>query len=615
MFESITHTIKQSEPLLLFLSTHQENKEEPLRCFSNPHAIVTTTRYDQVCCKLEELDRWIQAGYWVAGFMSYEAGYVFDDFNFAKPDIFLPLMWFGVFDKPLTIPYTPPKTLQWLDDCAKTYPYQLTNFTDNLSEDEYIHAITEIKRYLSQGDIYQANFTFRHHFNLSGSPFGLFCNLHQSQAVGYGAYISLPDHAIISFSPELFFKSNGREIIVKPMKGTAQRGLWYKQDIAMQRQLRSCKKNQAENVMIVDLLRNDLGKICKNGSILTSRIFETVRYETLFQMISTVNGTLRENCQYSDIFRHIFPSGSVTGAPKIRAMEIIRELETSPRGIYTGSIGYISPNGTAQFNVAIRTVHVDKKTGAATLGIGSGIVADSDPIGEYNECFLKSSFITKPHKKFSIIETMLWENNEIFLERYHWNRLKKSAEYFGFHYDKNELIDRLNKEIALFDLLSRYKIRLLLDKFGNIKIESTQIKVPQKLYNNLVTISKSNTNTGNKFLYHKTTIRDLYTSEHQSCRQEGFYDVIFMNEHGHITEGAISNIVIKKNGKYITPPVSAGLLNGTYRQFFIDTHQKNVLEQNITLDDLLHADVLYLTNSVAGMVEVILQHQKQIVCD
>ncbi len=615
MLESITHTIAHNEPVLLFLSTHEENSNEPLLCFSNPHAVVTTTSYDQIFSKLEELDRWVNAGYWVAGFISYEAGYAFEKFRFTKPEISLPLIWFGVFDKPLSVPYNPPQTLQWLDDCAKTYPYQLSDFSDNLSKDEYIQAITKIKNYLSEGDIYQANFTFRHYFNLSGSAFGLFCNLQQSQNVGYGAYISLPEHSIISLSPELFFKTNGREITVKPMKGTSQRGLWYKQDIALKRKLSTCRKNQAENVMIVDLLRNDLGKICESGSIIPSKIFETVRYETLFQMISTVDGTLRKDCQYSDIFRHIFPSGSVIGAPKIRAMEIIRELEKAPRGIYTGSIGYISPDGNAQFNVAIRTIHVDKQNSNATLGIGSGIVADSEPIEEYKECFLKSSFITKPQEKFSIIETMLWENDEIFLEQYHWNRLEQSAEYFGFHYDKNELLDKLNQATADFDRLSRYKIRLLIDKFNNIKIESIKIKVNQELDNKILTISKIKTTTKNRFLYHKTTIRDLYTTEHQSCRQEGFYDVIFMNEHGHITEGAISNVFIKKDGRYITPPVSSGLLNGTYRQFFIDTHPENVSEQNITLDDLFHADVLYLTNSVAGMVEVTLLHQKQTICD
>ncbi len=609
MFKRIDDIIETSETVLLFISTYGENQGNPLFCFFNPRTIITTNIYEEIDRKISEIDAWVQAGCWVAGFITYEAGYSFENFYFKKPDLSLPLLWFGVFDKPISIENRLIPTLNWLKNCADTYTYTLTDKVSGITEDQYITAVDKIKSYISQGDIYQANFTFHRYFSFTGSPFGLFCDLHNYQKVGYSAYISLPEHTLVSMSPELFFEIQDGAITVKPMKGTIKRGLWPEQDLLMRKKLLNSAKNRAENIMIVDLLRNDLGKFCKTGSITPSKIFEILRYETLFQMISTISAELPEEYRHSDIFKKMFPSGSVTGAPKIRAMEIIRELEAEPRGIYTGSIGYISPNGHSQFNVAIRTLQIDRNTGKTAMGIGSGIVADSNPKQEYEECLLKSYFLKNRPANFSLIETMLWENGSIFLEKYHLRRLSMSADHFGFQYDERNVITSLNELTSKFEESHRYKIRLLMDKYGVIKLEKIKLKVIPEFEERYIKLSHNKTCSDNIYLYHKTTLRDLYTAEHQSCRQHGFYDVIFMNEHGHITEGTISNLFIKNEDCYFTAPVESGLLNGTFRQFFIDSHPETVYEKIIKFDDLIHADAIYLTNAVAGMVEVKLIRQ------
>ena len=603
-FAELELIINKKEAMLLFLSTYEQHNHMDNLFFYDPVEILSTQDSSQVNNILDQVDKKVKEGFWAAGYISYEAGYSFEDKLNERRKYPFPLVWFGIFRKPFFLDYSRKEILKWMDSISKKSYVSVTNLDSLNNKNYYLQAVNKIKQYISQGDIYQANYTFKKRFWYDGDPFNMFCRLNITQPVGYSVYINNNNNAVLSLSPELFFSKDGNNVTVKPMKGTTKRGKTIVDDLRISRELSSCLKNRAENIMIVDLMRNDLGKISEIGSVKTTKLFDVASYSTLFQMTSTVKAEMREDLSYCELFKNIFPGGSVTGAPKIRAMEIIKETETEPRGIYTGGIGYISPSEKAVFNIAIRTLCLDKNAKTGELGIGSGIVADSDPEKEFEECVLKSNFMSGKYDEFKLIETMLWEKEKFFLLDLHINRLSESAGYFDFYCDKIFVINELRKISVDFDLDKKYKVRLLLDRYGNVSIETQVLNEQFFSGDNFIMVSGEKICSDSVFFYHKTTNRDFYYNHFQRYRQKGCFDVIFMNERDEITEGAISNVFIKKDGVYYTPPVHCGLLNGTFREFFIRENFHRVNEKVIYKTDLLSADEIILTNSVRGIVKV-----------
>jgi para-aminobenzoate synthetase/4-amino-4-deoxychorismate lyase len=354
--------------------------------------------------------------------------------------------------------------------------------------------------------------------------------------------------------------------------------------------------------MIVDLLRNDLGRICTMGSVQVDDIFSVEKYQTLLQMTSTISGTLRPGLTYYDIFRGMFPSGSITGAPKIRTMQIIHELEETPRGIYTGSIGFMSPDGSSTFNVAIRTL--DLHQGQARMGVGGGIVADSSPQEEYRECLLKAKFLVRAQRDFQLIETMLW-NGDFRLLSAHLDRLESSASYFGFPFDRAAVTSQLITTASLFETGSLYRVRLLLDAAGDVSVSHSTHNPDTALSAGHIRVSSERTSSADVFLRHKTTRRGLYESQYAKCRADGFDEVIFLNERGEITEGAISNVFIRSAGRLLTPPLSCGVLPGVFRRHLLESRPDSE-ETVLTVEDLESAEAIYICNSLRGLREVAL---------
>ncbi|MDH4320015.1 MAG: aminodeoxychorismate synthase component I, partial [Desulfobulbaceae bacterium] len=399
--------------------------------------------------------------------------------------------------------------------------YRLDHLRLNLEREDYLAAIARIKQYIEAGDTYQVNFTLKLLFDFAGSAEAFYVALRRNQSVGHGAYLRHGDRRVLSFSPELFFRKDGEVCTVRPMKGTVRRGRTCAEDGANGAWLRGDIKNRSENVMIVDLLRNDLGRVCRMGSVQVDSLFDVETYESLHQMTSTIHGRLRPEAGLAELFRALFPCGSVTGAPKIRTMEIIRELETAPRGVYTGAIGYLAPNGDAAFSVPIRTVALCGEKGE--MGIGSGVVYDSDPVGEWEECRLKGRFLTEPRPPFLLIETLL----QSFADGYwlldlHLDRLAGAAGFFGYPFSRSAVRERLAAVPWGKDGEAAQRVRLTLAKDGTLEVAAVPCALPQGIGFGepdssgplpQICISAQAVDSRNVFLYHKTTRRELFDAE------------------------------------------------------------------------------------------------------
>ena len=574
--------------------------------FENPVEVLTASTADDVQSCLARIE---QSGLWAAGFISYEAASAFDDALTTHAPGDLPLLQFGLFP-----------TAQKIDIQAAG-DYSLGEWAPSVSRDEYAAAIASIKEHIAAGDTYQVNYTFRLNADFDGDPFAFFCDLAAAQQGGYGAYIETDDFVICSASPELFFELKDGTITSRPMKGTLPRGLTFSDDRKHADTLKNSPKDRAENIMIVDMIRNDIGRVAEAGSVETLSRFDVEKYPTVWQMTSTVEGRLNVDAVSSprspltgkrgedtastlgELFSALFPCASITGAPKAKTMELIRGLENVPRGMYTGSIGFIAPDGTAQFNVAIRTAVVDRSAGVVEYGIGGGIVWDSDADAEYEEALSKAAILTKKMPEFQLLETMLWEDGEIFLLERHLKRLAESAEYFDFKFDREKICDHLRILPVLSEVEGRIekksRVRLLLNKDGTFQTQTFQIKrgaqaiTPAKTASTLA-IAKEPVDSGDVFLYHKTTNRGVYE------RAKGDFpntdDVLLYNERGEVTESCIANVVVELDGRKVTPPVSCGLLAGTLRDNLLESGE--IEEGVLTLDDIERADSIWLINSV-----------------
>ncbi len=578
------------------------------------------------------LDSAIKNGFWLAGFFSYEFGYLLEPrlehlLSCHCPEY--PLAWFGVFAIPEIWRHNQDAFLSDLSLSSVNIYGKIKEFNLDLSEDEYKKGVETIQQYIADGHTYQVNYTLRGRFSLRATPSELYLGMRRRQMVSYGAFIKTPELHALSLSPELFFRLDNNHITVRPMKGTAARGKTADEDERFAKELASDPKNRAENVMIVDLLRNDLGRIAVTGSVKAVKLFEVERYETLFQMTSTVDAELAPQTRILDIFNALFPCGSVTGAPKVRTMEIIAEQEKSPRGIYTGAIGFISPEKKAVFNVPIRTVVIpETKTpvlkGEGTdlenvgvlceIGLGSGITTCSDAKSEYDECRLKAMFLLENHENtdFRLIETMLFDpsvktgdfKSGFLLLHRHLERLSASARYFSFRFQERDVLQRLEM------LAGRHgeggtaqRVRLLLSRNGRIDLEAGPLPAPIEEPVSIAVFPDA-VCSSDVFLYHKTTNRSFYKKAMRIAGESGLFDFIFLNENGEITEGTICNVFVEIEDGLFTPPVSAGLLNGVLRQELIA--KGKVKERRLFRKDLQGAKAVFVGNSVRGLLRAML---------
>ncbi len=543
--------------------------------------------------------------YYLAGFFSYEFGYLLEDKLSPGPKVSFPYAWFGVFDRREVAKKREAGSGRWEAGGGKREAgYGIRGLKLDVSYGEYAKNIAKIKRHLAAGDIYQANYTIKYKFGFHGSAQGLYEELKRKQRANYNVLAQCGKHTIISASPELFFAIDKGRIKVRPMKGTVARGRYPGEDACNRQFLVNDEKNRAENLMIVDLLRNDLGRISKAGSVKTKKMFEVEQYPTVHQMTSSIESRLKPNTSIFDLVKAVFPSGSVTGAPKIRCMQILRGLEKEERKIYTGAIGFFSPDGSAKFNVAIRTVLLEG--GKAEMGIGGGIVADSRAADEYAEAKLKGTFLTGALRPdFKLIEALLYDNGLKRLER-HMARLKESADYFGFR-PPPALISKALKLYAAKLGKGRYKLRLLVGEQGDFAMSHEKRGAPEKEYS--IGISKHKTNSSDPFLYHKTTNRELYERERMKAAKKGLFDMLFFNQRAELTEGARTNVYIEEKGRLYTPPLECGLLNGIVRRGLVK--KGTVVQKVMKRKDLLDADAVYISSAIIGFRRAIVAHGTQ----
>ncbi len=546
--------------------------------FANPVQVLCTHRLEEVRPILSEVEKARSRGLWAAGFVTYEAARAFDPALATHNPGPLPLAWFGLFNPPLPAPAP-----LWPEADG---PLELV---PDLEAKAYAARIADIKEAIARGETYQVNFTFRLRGHAPSDPASVFARLHHAQRGGYSALIETPDFSLCSASPELFFLQQDERLTCRPMKGTAARGANWSEDEARGKALQRSEKNRAENVMIVDMIRNDLGRLVPAGAVQTRSLFDVQRLPTLWQMTSTVEAHGRAGLD--ETFSALFPCASITGAPKVRTTQIIKELETSPRGIYTGAMGFAGPGGLAQFNVAIRTLAVDHRSGRAEYGIGSGVVWDSESESEYDECRSKAHILQHAPGPFQLLATMAWRHEAgfVLLDR-HLDRLRRAATYFGFPFNEQTIRQALHSAVQ-----HKCRIRLLIAPNGSPTIETSPLPAPATTPWKLA-IAQEPVDEDDPFLYFKTTHREIYERARRAHPKAD--DVLLVNRRGEVTETTIANLAIRRGDRWITPPISCGLLDGIQRAELLACGE--ITEGVLTLDEVRAAPALALLNSVRG---------------
>ncbi len=598
-----------SEVCFLFENQRAAPAAQASMLFERPvHRIVAWTG-KQLSEALVALDEQRKQGLYTCGYLTYEAGYVMGDGRHGRrprPAQDLPLLEFFTFENPRSMAAT--EVTQWLshngagEDRVALHDVVLTETLET-----YRRKIEAIKESILNGDTYQVNFTFKYHFAFEGSALALYRTLRGRQRVEFGAYVKLPEHEILSFSPELFVRKQGGRLTSMPMKGTAPRGLSPEEDAELVSRLRSDPKTLSENVMIVDLVRNDLGRVAHLGSVRVENLFEVQTFEAVHQMVSTVHAGVDREARLRDILLSVFPCGSITGSPKTRTMEIIRNLETEARGIYTGALGFVAPTNDFCFSVPIRTLVTRGARGE--MGVGSGIVHESDPVEEYGECALKASFLTGINSSFMLIETFRFDAATRQEDRLlpHLERMQASAKYFNFRFDRSRILEAIARATDhCREGECRVRIRLASDGEVAVATDSFTEGATAAPGVRWIVTSERRIDSASCFQQHKTTVRRLYDDEYNHWRARGAYDVVFLNERGEVAEASRHNIFIEKEGMLVTPPVSAGALPGIERQRVLDHPKWHAGEAGISVRDLRLAKRILLTNAVRGVVEVAL---------
>ena len=489
----------------------------------------------------------------------------------------------------------------------------VAGITPNVDEAAFTDAIGRIRAWIAAGDTYQVNYTYRLRFDAFGSLVKLYARLRARQRVPYGALVALPDGgAVLSFSPELFVRHDAGTLLARPMKGTAPASGDDAVDAQRSQELASDTKNRAENLMIVDLLRNDLGRVAATGSVEVPALFEVRRYGGVLQMTSTVQARLREDATLEQVFSALYPCGSITGAPKRRTMEIIHELEPSARGIYTGAIGWFDPPppgkafgasfGDFCLSVPIRTLALGAPQGGTRkgeLGVGAGIVYDSDAASEFAECQLKARFLTGLHNELEIFETLRtsWDDGCRHVEQ-HLDRLAASCRYFGHPFDDGAARAALDEACLALPPGQLHRLRLSVAHTGEIGVQAGPLAPLNEPV--LVLLAQESTHSGDIFLRHKTSVRSRYDAAWRAAEAQGAFDALFFNERGELTEGGRSNVFVRFGTAWYTPPLSCGLLPGVMRDVLLKAPAWNASERVITREMLLEADDLVVCNALRG---------------
>ena len=562
---------------------------ERLLRFGAPLAVIQADVPGDVSAALRLIEAALGQGKHVAGWFGYELGHALEPhlagLDWAKRE--MPLLWFGVFDMPETI------DREVLETPCRAYAGPLTHEWDAAA---YAERFARVHDYIEAGDIYQANLSFRSRFHFMGDPLALYLKLRGRAQAAHGAYIDDGRRQILSLSPEQFFEIDAKgRIMARPMKGTTARGTDELSDARAKAALAASPKDRAENLMIVDLVRNDVGRLALIGSVAVKDLFAVETYPTLHTMVSTVTAQMKPATRVAQIVRALFPCGSVTGAPKIRAMEIIREVEASPRGLYCGAIGYFAPDGSAKFNVAIRTIAIEG--GQGRLGIGGAVVQDSTASSEYAECLLKARYFTGGREPIGLIETLRFENGFVRLER-HLARMEASARVFRLPFDRKTAIAALQGTVVPGNG-GPLRVRLTLDERGVFACTVVPLgpAAPRWSY----AISPYHTRSDDLLLRHKTTWRSFYDAEQQRLATTvGCDEAVFVNERGELTEGSRSNLFVRRGRQLFTPPLSCGLLDGVLRRELVETGR--CAEAVLTLDDLATAGEVLLGNSLRGLI-------------
>ncbi len=597
----------------------------------DPVEVIVAERLEEVRPALDAVERAAAQGLHAIGFVAYEAAPAFDPALVTRAPGALPLAWFAVFRAPAGGAADP--------GSPDTPPFELSAWSPDIPRARYDADIGAIREAIARGETYQVNHTLRLRATFEGDATSFYRRLRAAQGGGYAAYLDLGRHRIVSASPELFFRRRGTRVTTRPMKGTMPRGRWLEEDEAAARALAGSAKDRAENLMIVDLLRNDLGRVARFGSVRVPRLFDVERYPTVWQMTSTIEAEVPEETSLATLFGALFPCGSVTGAPKVATMRLIAGLEGSPRGVYCGAIGWVRPGGDCIFSVAIRTVHIDNATGCAEYGVGGGITWDSTPAGEYAEALAKAAVLTRETPDFELIETLRLERGRyIRLER-HLARLSASARYFGWEDPAaaaRAALARYAEEVegrrdggAVGDgggvggevgeerdgAIGRgggaaaghgggapgvYRVRLLAGAGGGVRVEGEEFRGGPEAGARPVAIATRPVSRRDPFRYHKTTHRAVLDA--LRAERPNAFDVLLYNEEGEFTEFTRGNLVVEVDGGLWTPPRECGLLAGVLRDELIERGE--IRERVIGREELERATAVWFINSLREWVPV-----------
>ena len=564
-------------------------KELGLRhLFTKPIKELKTRNLDQVEALLREVEAYQEQGFYAVGYVSYEAAPAFEK-KFAvhsAPLMGEYLLYFTIHEEVETLPF--PEDYEAVDLPA--------NWKEEVEAPAYQEAIKTIHHHIRQGDTYQVNYTVQLSQELKADPLAIYNRLVVEQKAHYNAFIQHDDVSILSISPELFFEQDDRLLTTRPMKGTTRRGLTNQEDLQESAWLKADPKNRAENMMIVDLLRNDMNRILEIGSEQVTRLCQVEQYSTVWQMTSTIESRLRPEVDLVQTFRALFPCGSITGAPKISTMEIIHKTEKAPRGVYCGTIGILLPKGKRIFNVAIRTLQMQGDQ--AIYGVGGGITWDSKWESEYQETKQKSAVLYRQEPRFELLTTGRIHKGELTFLEQHLTRLREASRYFAYPYDEPKLLKELQEELARLESNLDYRCRIALHKNGTFHLVITELTDLPASYLQAQLIEQK-LDLATPFTYFKTSQRDhLSQSNHEQ---------IFHLPDGTLLETTIGNLVLEIEGQLYTPPAHLPLLDGIYRRHLLETQQ--VEEKLLTLNDLELADRVYACNALRGLYELDFQRK------
>lgn len=554
--------------------------------FTKPIKELKTRNLAQVKDLLAQVEDYQQQGYYVVGYVSYEAAPAFEEKLAVHP---APLM--GEYLLYFTVHDSVEKSIIPLTYDEIDMP---SNWKEETSKEEYEKAIAQIHHHLRQGDTYQVNYTVQLKQAVTANPFAIYNRMVVEQEAGYNAYVEHDEMAVISMSPELFFEQKGCDLTTRPMKGTTKRGLTNQEDLDQAAWLEQDPKNRSENMMIVDLLRNDMNRLSEVGSEHVERLCQVEQYSTVWQMTSTIKSQVRSDVDLVEIFHSLFPCGSITGAPKIATMEIIKNLEPQARGVYCGTIGILLPNGRRIFNVAIRTIQLHK--GQAIYGVGGGITWDSTWESEYNEVHQKAAVLYRKQVPFQLITTGKISQKHLLFKEEHIDRLRNAGRYFAYPFNPENLLQRIDAECQACHVEKDYRLRISISKYGDIDLccqELTPLS-PAFCQAQLCLQERS---LQTPFTYFKTTYRPHLTVAKQ--------EKIYHNETGELLETSIGNLVLQIAGKLYTPPINLGILPGIYRQHLLE--KGKVEEKVLTLEELARAEAIYGCNAVRGLYKLSLK--------